>query len=207
MINSTLKQYCEAYIIPQYQAFDEAHQPSHVYQVIENCKAIAQAYDVDPNILYAVAVFHDVGLKKGRANHEAASRDFVLQDKFLKGFFTETERGIIGEAVEDHRASMQIEPRNHYGKIISEADLDLDYHRVLLRCIQYSLGDQPDKSVDVLFRDVYNHMTTKYGNNTKIKFWLGIQSNMDRLTEIQHKLTHQAEFKQDFDNILNQLRK
>ena len=66
-----------------------------------------------------------VGLLKGRKNHERASRSMVESDAFLADYFTKEQRKIIGEAVEDHRASLSYEPRSIYGKIISEADRDL----------------------------------------------------------------------------------
>ena len=49
------------------------------------------------------------------------------------------QRKIIGEAVEDHRASLSYEPRSIYGKIISEADRDLDFYRILERTIYFAI--------------------------------------------------------------------
>lgn len=41
------------------------------------------------------------------------------------------------EAVEDHRASSSRQPRSIYGKIVAEADRDIDVHEIFLRAIQY----------------------------------------------------------------------
>ena len=62
MINQKLVEYIESKIIPQYKAYDGAHQPDHVYQVIENSLDIAKNYDVNLDIVYAVAAYHDIGL-------------------------------------------------------------------------------------------------------------------------------------------------
>jgi uncharacterized protein len=39
------------------------------------------------------------------------------------------------EAVEDHRASSSRQPRSIYGKIVAEADRDIDTHEIFLRAI------------------------------------------------------------------------
>ena len=50
----------------------------------------------------------------------------LLKDDMLKQFFTEEEIKIMADAVYDHRASMEEEPRIIYGKIISSADRNVD---------------------------------------------------------------------------------
>lgn len=206
-INSKLKAYCETSIIPQYQQFDEAHQPTHVYQVIENSFEIAKAYETDDNIVYAVAVFHDLGLIQGRAGHEAASKQLVLNDAFLQQFFDKKTLELISDAVEDHRASKQEEPRNLYGKIISEADLDLNYGRVLLRCIQYSLRNASFSNDAELFGEVYKHLEEKYGSGSRLKLWLEYSVNALNLAEIRQKLTDITAVEEDFKILLEKIRK
>lgn len=206
-INSKLKTYCETYIIPQYEKFDEAHQPTHVHQVIENSFEIAKDYTIEEDIVYAVAVFHDLGLIQGRAGHEAASKQLVLEDPFLQQFFDEETLSLIGDAVEDHRASRQEEPRNLYGKIISEADLDLDYGRVLLRCIQYSLRHAPVSDDTQLFQEVYKHLQEKYGSGSPLKLWLNYSVNASNLAKIRQKIASVAVVEEDFKALLEQVRK
>ncbi|MCU7699789.1 HD domain-containing protein [Enterococcus gallinarum] len=139
MVNPQLMHYLETTIIPQYKQFDTSHSPEHVYQVLENSIEIAAPLSVDLDIVSTVAVFHDLGLLKGRKNHERASRSMVESDAFLADYFTKEQRKIIGEAVEDHRASLSYEPRSIYGKIISEADRDLDFYRILERTIYFAI--------------------------------------------------------------------
>ena len=52
---------------------------------------------------------------------------------------------MIGEAVEDHRASLPYEPRSLYGKIISEADRDLDFERILKRTLLLLMRKAADR--------------------------------------------------------------
>lgn len=42
------------------------------------------------------------------------------------------------EAVEDHRASSSRQPRSIYGKIVAEADRDIDVHEIF--CAAYSMA-------------------------------------------------------------------
>ena len=46
---------------------------------------------------------------------------------------------IMREAVEDHRASSDHEPRSIYGKIVAEADRIIDTDITLRRTVQYGL--------------------------------------------------------------------
>jgi uncharacterized protein len=45
------------------------------------------------------------------------------------------------EAVEDHRASASHSPRSIYGKIVAEADRDIEKDIVIRRTIQYGLAN------------------------------------------------------------------
>ena len=47
------------------------------------------------------------------------------------------------EAVEDHRASTDDEPRSIYGKMVAEADRIIDPDITLRRTVQYGLKQNP----------------------------------------------------------------
>lgn len=201
MINPKLKEYAELVIIPQYKAYDGAHQPDHVYQVIENSLNIAKDYDVNLDMVYAVAVYHDLGLKFGRDGHEAASRKMIEADLALRNFFNEEEIKTIGQAAEDHRASLPYEPRSIYGKIISEADRDIDFERLLSRAILYSLDHYPDFVKEETYAQVYEHMTEKYGPGGRIKLWLAYEPNVRNLEKVHAILADESAFRPAFDKL------
>lgn len=48
------------------------------------------------------------------------------------------------EAVEDHRASSDHEPRTIYGRIVAEADRCIDPPTIVRRTIQYGLANYPE---------------------------------------------------------------
>ena len=123
-IDIKLKKYVDENIIPQYAAFDKAHQADHVNMVIEQSLKIASDMpEVDINMVFITAAFHDLGLINGRENHNINSRKILEADEFIKSKFTAGQIKLMGEAVEDHRASKSGKPRNQYGLIVAAADL------------------------------------------------------------------------------------
>ncbi|MBA5728958.1 HD domain-containing protein [Aerococcaceae bacterium INB8] len=199
MINQKLVEYIESKIIPQYKAYDGAHQPDHVYQVIENSLDIAKNYNVNLDIVYAIAAYHDIGLKFGRQGHESASRKIIEADFILKTIFNDNEIKTIAQAAEDHRASLPYEPRSLYGKIISEADRDINFERLLSRTILYSLDHYPDYVKEDTFEQVYAHMIEKYGPSGRIKLWLEYEPNVENLKKVHATLADETAFRKAFE--------
>lgn len=201
MINAELIEYIESSIIPQYKDYDKAHQPDHVYQVIENSQEIAKDLDVDMEMVYTIAAYHDLGLKYGRKGHEAASRQMVLEDVVLRDFFNEEQINVIAEACEDHRASLPYEPRSLYGKIISEADRDINFTRLLTRTINFSLDHFANFKPKETYDQVYEHMKEKYGPGGRVRLWLAYPPNVENLEEVHAILADEPTFKEAFKQL------
>ncbi|WP_305116273.1 HD domain-containing protein, partial [Acutalibacter muris] len=153
-----LREYIETNILPLYKAHDTAHGPEHVRVVLENSLALLDGLDVDPNMVYAVAAYHDVGLRVSREEHETVSGQWLWEDKSLERWFTPEQRQTMREAVEDHRASRQEPPRNIYGRIVSEADRDLDPERVVRRMMEYSKAHWPQWSAEEHIARIFDHV-------------------------------------------------
>ena len=79
-----------------------------------------------------------------RAIHHITSGKILQADARLKRWFSPEQIKIMKEAVEDHRASSSRQPRSIYGKIVAEADRDIDIHEIFLRTIQYGKENNPD---------------------------------------------------------------
>ena len=62
MINDELKKYIETEILPLYDHFDAAHRRDHADMVISQSIEISRHYDVDKDMVYAIAAFHYTGL-------------------------------------------------------------------------------------------------------------------------------------------------
>ena len=138
-----LKAYIEAEIIPRYGAFDAAHRTDHVRTVIAQSLVLAGHYEVDADMVYAIAAYHDTGLAYGRESHHIRSGEILLGDSFMRQRFTEEQMAVMRDAIEDHRASSDHAPRTIYGRIVAEADRCIDPETVIRRTIQYGLAHYP----------------------------------------------------------------
>lgn len=207
MINPALKAYIEEKIIPLYLPFDPSHSPEHVYQVIQNSFEIATDLHVNFDIVYTVAAYHDTGMRDGRKNHEATSKAIVMADPHLPQFFSGPHIQLIGEAVEDHRASLATEPRSIYGKIIAEADRDLDFQRILTRTLSYALHVKGINHPDQLRQEAYQYIANKYVTNRRFQLWLPYQKNSQGLAEITQKINDLQAFEESFNSIYQQIKK
>lgn len=201
-VDTTLKKYVEEKIIPQYADFDKAHQADHVNMVIEQSLQIASEMpEVDINMVYITAAFHDLGLVNGRENHHIDSRKILEADEFIKSYFTAEQIKTMGEAVEDHRASKSGKPRNQYGLIVAEADRFIDSETIIRRTIQYGLKNYPDLDREGHFNRAIQHLNEKYGPNGYLKIWLPWSDNAKRLEKLQQIIADQSALREIFEHI------
>lgn len=191
-INRTLIEYINAYVIPLYATLDAAHQENHVKCVIKLSLAIAEEYDLNLNMMYTIAAFHDVCLLKERATHHLIGAQMLKEDPFIKSFFSDEEIRVMAEAIEDHRASNTIKPRSLYGMIISEADFIEPVESVIAHAILYRMKE--GESFDSIYQDVRNHLIDKYGEDGYFKGWLNSKVLTDVQNELWPLLEDEAEF-------------
>lgn len=118
-MNAGLTLYIERDIMSRYKGFDKAHREDHARMVIEQSLEIARHYGINLDIVYATAAFHDLGLEVDRKTHHLESGMIVREDSRLHEWFTQEEIETMAQAVEDHRASSDHEPRSIYGKIVA----------------------------------------------------------------------------------------
>lgn len=195
LINQALKTYLETKIIPQYKTLDLAHQPNHVYMVIEKSLDIAKDYEVDINMIYAIACFHDLGLLIDRKTHHIEGGKLLVKDQFIKSFFNEADIQIMKEAIEDHRASLKQPPRSIYGKIISEADRMIDPEMIIKRSFLYQMHLETNHHFDHLYPMVRNHIVEKYGDHGYLKLWLNYEVHTKILNEFRRIIKDEPQFK------------
>lgn len=202
-VSLDLMEFIEQNILPKYNAFDKAHNLTHVNRVIKNSLALAEKTGADINMAYAIAAYHDLGLEGPRAIHHISSGKIVMADRRLRRWFSEDKIKIMKEAVEDHRASASHAPRSIYGKIVAEADRDLDPTTVFTRAIEYGLDHYPEKSYDRQWQRFVQHMTEKYSNSGYIKLWISDSPNEARLKEIRETINNTERLRAVFDSIYN----
>ena len=200
-INNRLKEYIEQEILPLYFSFDKAHNIDHAEQVIEQSLALATHYDVDIDMVYTIAAYHDTGLSEGREFHHIASGRIIAADMRLKEFFTEEQITTMREAVEDHRASAKSAPRTIYGRIVAEADRCIDPMTIIRRTVQFSLKHHPAFTVEEHYARCCNHLDEKYGKNGYLKLWIPESNNAERLAELQTIAEDREHLRELFDKI------
>lgn len=188
MIRSEITEYIEREIIPRYALFDKAHQENHVRTVIrQSLVLVARMPGADAEMAYVIAAFHDLGLVNGRLNHHHDSRVILEADEFINAHFAPEQIALMGEAVEDHRASNNQRPRSIYGLIVAEADRQIDSETIIRRTIQYGLSHYPELDYEGHFRRTMSHLEDKYGPDGYLRIWIPGSDNERRLKEL-HKL-------------------
>lgn len=201
MMNQTLKSYIESIILPQYEHFDKGHSVVHVTNVIRNSLALAQQFPVNVDMVYVIAAFHDLGLQYGRERHHFESGRLLIEDETLRQWFTPDQLSMMRDAVEDHRASNDYEPRTIYGKIVAEADREIVPKTIIRRTIQYGLKQQPHADMEAQFVRCCQHLENKYGKNGYLKLWLNDERNMEGLRQIRALLEDSTALRIEFEKI------
>lgn len=195
----TLKEYIESEIIPRYDNFDGAHKRDHVRSVIGQSQELSRYYDVNPEILYAAAAYHDLGLCEGREKHHLVSGRIIREDKTLLNWFNVEEIEVIAEAAEDHRASNETPPRSIYGKIIAESDRLIDPETVIRRTVQYGFAHYPQMNREQMWERTLTHLQKKYGYGGYLKLWIPESSNACRLEELRKIIADEKRLRSMFD--------
>ena len=201
MVDKSLKNYIETNILPLYDGFDAAHQRNHVDMVIEQSLAIAADLNVDTDMVYAIAAYHDTGLTADRKTHHLVSGKIVREDMRLRSWFGEDEIETMAQACEDHRASSDHEPRSIYGKIVAEADRIIDPEVTLRRTVQYGLSHYPEMDKEQQYARFRKHLNDKYAEGGYLKLWIPQSDNAGRLAELRKLITSEDKLIKVFDRL------
>ncbi len=203
-INKDLEKYIQTQILPQYERNDSGHSLAHIDYVLKRCFKFSEQFEnIDFNILYTIATFHDIAHHIDKANHEKLSAEIFYNDEKMKEFFSEAERNLIKEAIEDHRASANSEPRNDYGKIISSADRSTDIDDFLRRTHAYTLKHFPNSTKEEMLKRAYDHTEQKYGKDGYAKHYVKDEEYEKFREEINLLLQDSKKFKIKYYKINN----
>lgn len=180
----TIRLYIELEIIPRYDNFDAAHRRDHVEYVIAQSLKLAEHYDVDRDMVYVIAAYHDTGLAVDRKTHHLESGRIMRADRNLRQWFSEGQIETMARAVEDHRASSDHEPRSIYGKIVSEADRQIDPETIIRRTVQYGLSHYPELDREGHWQRMLDHLNEKYAEGGYLRLWIPESDNAGKLKEL-----------------------
>lgn len=203
--NLEIMNFVEQQILPRYNAFGKSHGLSHVQRVIKNSLALTAVTGADVNMVYVIAAYHDLGMEGPRAIHHIISGKILTADARLKKWFSAEQIKIMKEAVEDHRASSSRAPRSIYGKIVAEADRDLDPNVVFSRAILFGIENYPEMNEEQMWKRFRDHMKEKYSRTGYLKLWIPGSPNAKNLETIRKTIDNEQELRKTFNDIYPQL--
>jgi len=206
MVNPSIIAYIKQEILPRYDHFDAAHQRNHADEVIERSLALAKHYDVDENMVYTIAAYHDTGLCEGRDTHHLVSGRIIREDRKLREWFDESQIETMAQATEDHRASSGHEPRSIYGKIVAEADRLISPEKVIRRTIQFTQDHFPDYDKEQQYQRFREHLMEKYSDTGYLKLWLPESENAPRLEELRKIIRDEVKMREAFNRAFDYTR-
>lgn len=164
MVNKELKNYIEENVFKDYKLNDTGHNLSHIKYVIrrslfflKQCKE-----KLSKDMAYTVASYHDIGHHINAKEHEKVSADILRNDKNLLRFFNSNQIETMAQAIEDHRASSNIIPRNIYGKIVSSADRYIDTIMPFKATYRYNIAHGLTDLSEII-ETSRNHLIEKFG--------------------------------------------
>lgn len=209
-INKELEKYIDDNIFPKYDLNNiGGHGIPHIKTVIYRCFEIINEFnlDVDKNMIYTVAAFHDIGYKENPDKHEEVSSQMFLNDNNIKKFFNEEQIQIIAEAIVDHRASLEYEARSIYGKIVSSADRETSVRNMLERSFLYQSDKHKSENptVEQVIEYSYKKLSSKYGKGGYAKMYYPDKKYTDYLETMQNLLENKDKFIQEEMKIAKEL--
>lgn len=204
-LNKDLKKYIENNVFPEYENNDDGHKINHIRYVINRCFKLSKDKDIDLNMLFVIAAYHDIGHHIDAINHEIVSAKIMFEDEKLKHFFNKEQLKIMKEAIEDHRASLHREPRSIYGKIISSADRNVDVDESLRRIYIYSIEHFKEWTRIQHIEECYKHALNKFGENSYSKFFFKDKEYENYLKELQQLLSNKKKFIIRFNKIISEI--
>ena len=206
-INPDLQAYIEAEIIPRYDGFDKGHRRDHVQAVISQALSLAAFYDVDPDLVYTAAAYHDTGLCEDRETHHLVSGRIIRADVQLREWFSPEQIETIAQAAEDHRASSGHAPRTIYGRLIAEADRLIVPETVIRRTVQYGFAHYPELDREGHWSRTAEHLEEKYAEGGYLQLWIPESPNAARLAELRAIIRDKALLRQFFDRVFEEEKK
>ena len=203
-VSLDLMEFVEQNVLPRYSNFDKAHNLSHANKVIRDSVALAKTFGADVNMAYAIAAYHDLGLEGPRAVHHITSGKILAADSRLLKWFSRQQIEVMRQAVEDHRASASHAPRSIYGKIVAEADRDMNPETVIRRTIQFGLSHYPEKTHEEQWQRFMEHMESKYSVHGYIRMWLPGSDNERKLRQLREYIAQPPVMRSIFDRIFKE---
>ena len=207
-INSELEAFVTNYTTPYYNKNESGHSFSHIDYVVKRSFKFAEKIDdININMVYTIAMFHDVAHHIDKKTHEKLSAEILRNCKGLSDFFSDEEIEIMAQAIEDHRASLDHAPRTIYGKIVSTADRNNTIEQCFFRSYSFSKKANPNLTENEVFEEAYKHLNNKFGVNGYAKVYLKDEEYDNFLIEIQKLLSDKQTFIKEHKKYIEESKK
>ena len=199
MVDSKLKKYIDKNIMKQYKDNNYGgHGWEHIQDVINRSFELKDKFnlDINPNMVYVIAAYHDIGYRQDPDNHEKVSSEMFLENKEMKKYFSDEERNIIAEAIVDHRASLEYEARSIYGKLVSSADRAIDVKNMLRRSIAFQAEKHKSEnpSIEEVIEYSFKKLSSKYGNGGYAKMYYEDDKYKDYIKQMNKLFSNKNKF-------------
>jgi len=196
-VNPELKKYVEEKVFPEYDKNDKAHGIIHIREVIRRAFALRETLglDLDTDMVYAIAACHDLGKYIDHETHEKIAGDRFIKDENMKRFFTDEQRVMIKEAIEDHRSSFADTPRSDYGKLISSADRNTRIEIVFIRSFFVAKSRTPEMDMEDYLDFTFKRLSKRYGEENPENMFFEDETYRVFLQDMRQLLKNEIEFK------------
>ena len=208
-VDNGLKEYLEENIIPLYDNNYIGDGRDRIEYVLKRSREIIKENQLDINndMLYAIICYHDIRKNNQEKEHELHSAEMMANDEFMKSFFTEEQRIIMKEAIEDQRAKKDTEPRNIYGKLLSSASRNSSVEQCLKRSYYYGKKKNPNATENQIFEGAYQALLDKFGENGYAKFYFKDSTYESFLKEIRQLLLDKNSFIENHKKYIEEIEK
>lgn len=204
--SSGLVTYIEKNIFPLYSKNEQGHGIKHIKTVIKRSLELAKNYNVNIDMVYTIAAYHDLGNYIDRKKHEILSAQIFIKDENIKKWFTDEQMKIIKEAIEDHRASINHEPRSIYGKIISTSDRTIvNIDETIRRSYSYGKNHYKELSKEEQIEEMYRYLNKKYGEGGYANIYLEDKEYEKAIKKLRKVLSDKKIFLDRAKDVINNL--
>lgn len=202
-VDKNLKEYIRLNIFGEYAVNDQAHGIVHIMEVIRRCFALNDTFklNLDKNMIYAIAAYHDLGKHENHEIHEKIAASKFYSDENMKKFFSDDERLVMKEAIEDHRSSASDNPRSVYGKLISSADRNTTIDMVFIRSFFVAQERMPEDNIEEYLDYTIKRLSKRYSEENPENMFYEDQTYQEFLKDMRAILKSEEEFKNRYCKI------
>lgn len=196
-VDLKLRDYVEKKVFPLWELNDKGYGPIHRTEAIRRIFALNETFqlNLNPNMLFVIASYHDVGKYIDYKKHHLIAAEKFMEDEKIKQFFTDNQRIIIKEAIEDHRSSKEDDPRSVYGKLISSADRNTTIEIVFIRSFFVAKDRMPDMNINEYLDYTVNRLINKYSEENPENMFFEDDIYKVFLKDMRDLLTRPDDFK------------